>query len=301
MLARLGERLTLLTGGPHDLPARQQTLRDTLDWSVALLSASERSLLARLSVFPGDMSLEAAVAVAGGDLDLFSRARRRQHAAALVDRRALRRFSMLETVRDYGLDLLGPERERVSDAHAHYFLELAEAADLRGPEQPRWLDVLEQERDNLRCALDHAHSTGDAELELRLVVALWRFWWVRGHLAEGRSRLEAALERADEVPTALRADVYRSASGIAWSQGDAGRARDLAELGLETADSSGEGAISLACHTVLGLIARDEGDYGRARRHLEQSRELAKALGREADEVVAKMNLGSVAFDAGDP
>jgi len=299
VLARLGQRLTLLTGGPHDLPARQQTLRDTLDWSVALLSAPERTLLARLSVFPSDMSIEAAVAVAGGDLDTFAR---------LVDDSMLQRYSatelprftMLETVREYALELLGTERERVSDAHARYFLELAEVADLRGPEQRRWLDVLDQERDNLRFALDHAHSNGDAELELRLVVALWRFWWVRGHLAEGRSRLETALARAHEVPPALRADAYRSGAGIAWSQGDHERARELAELGLAAADSSGEGAISLACHTVLGLIARDERDYGRARRHLEQSRAIARSLGREGDEVVAKMNLGSVAFDAGD-
>ena len=262
VLARLGERLTLLTGGPHDLPARQQTLRDTLDWSVALLSPTERTLLARLSVFPGDMSLAAAIAVAGGNLDTFAR---------LVDDSMLQRnsttdplrFTMLETVRDFALELLGPERESVADAHARYFLELAEAAELRGPEQLRWLDVLEQERDNLRLALDHAHSSGDAELELRLVVALWRFWWVRGHLAEGRSRLEEALERAHEVAPALRADAYRSAAGIAWSQGDSDRARELAEFGLAEADASGEGAISLACHTVLGLLARDEGEYER--------------------------------------
>jgi predicted ATPase len=299
ILVRLGERLTLLTGGPHDLPARQQTLRDTLDWSVALLTAPERALLARLSVFPSEMSLEAAVAVAGGDLDTFTR---------LVDDSMLQRFSsaerprfaMLETVREYALELLGTERERVWDAHARYFLALAEAADLRGPEQRRWLDVLDQERDNLRFALDHAHSNGDAELELRLVVALWRFWWVRGHLAEGRSRLETALERAHEVALPLRADAYRGGAGIAWSQGDLGRARELAELGLEAADSCGEGAIALACHTVLGLIARDERDFGRARLHLEQSRVIARSLGREGDEVVAKMNLGSVAFDAGD-
>ena len=299
VLVRLGERLTLLTGGLHDLPARQQTLRDTLDWSVALLTERERALLARLSVFPGDMSLEAAVAVAGGDVDTFAR---------LVDDSMLQRFgaaeqprfAMLETVREYALELLGKERARVADAHARYFLELAEDADLRGPEQPQWLDILDRERDNLRFALDHAHSSDDAEPELRLVVALWRFWWVRGHLAEGRARLEAALARADDVPPALRADAYRAAAGIAWSQSDLERARELAELGLVAADSSGKGSISLACHTVLGLIARDERDFERARLHLEQSREIARALGREGDEVVAMMNLGSVAFDAGD-
>ena len=297
---RLGERLTLLAGGPHDLPARQQTLRDTLDWSAALMSASERDLLARLSVFPGGASLEAALAVTGGDVDTL---------AGLVDGSMLRRdsakdrtrFRMLETVREYALELLGPDRTRAADAHAAYFLELAEAAELRGPEQGRWLDVLEEERDNLRAALDHAHSSGNVQTELRLVVALWRFWWVRGYLAEGRSRIEAALARADDVEPRLRADAYRAGAGIAWTQGDLARALELASRGVEVADASGDGDISVACHTVLGLIATKERDYARARRHLEQSRAIARSLGREVDELVAKMNLGSVAFDAGQP
>lgn len=299
LLDRLGDRLTLLTGGPRDLPARQQTLRDTLDWSAALLSTTERALLARLSVFPSDMSLEAAVDVTGGDLDTL---------AGLVSHSMLQRepamdrprFRMLETVREYALELLGADRVRAANAHALYFLEIAEAADLRGTEQRRWLNVLDEEQDNLRAALDHAHSTGNAEMELRLVVALWRFWWLRGQLAEGRFRLERAIVRAHEVAPRLRADAYRGGAGIAWSQGDLARAHELAALGLETADANGEEAISLACHTVLGLIARDEGDYGRARWHLEQSAAMARALGREGDELVAKMNLGSVAFDAGD-
>ena len=299
LLYRLSERLTLLTGGPHDLPARQQTLRDTLDWSAALLSPAERTLLARLSVFPDLMSLEAAIDVTEGDLDTLG---------GLVDHSMLQRqsagdrlrFRMLETVREYALELLGTDGVRAADAHADYFLKLVEAADLRGSEQRRWLDVLEEEQDNLRAALDHAHSTGTAERELRLVVALWRFWWLRGYLAEGRSRLERAVLRAPEVDPRLRADVYRGGAGIAWSQGDLSRARELASLGLDIADANGEGDISLACRTVLGLIARDEGDYARAREHLEQSGAIARALGREGDELVAKMNLGSVAFDAGD-
>ncbi|MBA2425187.1 MAG: tetratricopeptide repeat protein, partial [Actinobacteria bacterium] len=296
---RLGERLTLLASGPHDLPARQQTLRDTLDWSVALMSDTERALLARLSVFPSDVSLDAVLAVTGSDVNTL---------AGLVDGSMLQRdsagrrhrFRMLETVREYALELLGPDRKRAADAHAVYFLELAEGADLRGSEQGPWLDVLDEERDNLQAALDHAHSTGNAELELRFVVALWRFWWLRGHLAEGRFRLETAIVRADEVEPRLRADAYRGGAGIAWSQGDLARARELASLGLEVAEASGDGDIVLACHTVLGLIARDEGDYERARRHLERSCAIASDLGREGDELVAKMNLGSVAFEAGE-
>ncbi len=299
LLDRLSERLTLLTGGPHDLPARQQTLRDTLDWSAALLSPAERTLLARLSVFPGAVSLDAAIDVTAGDLDTLG---------GLVNHSMLQResagdrprFRMLETVREYALELLGADGVRAAGAHADYFLELAEAADLRGSEQRRWLDVLDEEQDNLRAALDHAHMAGTAELELRLVVALWRFWWLRGHLAEGRARLERANLRAPEVVPRLRADAYRGGAGIAWTQGDLARARELAALGLEIADANDEGDISLACRTVLGLIARDEGDYVRAREHLEQSGAIARALGREGDELVAKMNLGSVAFDAGD-
>ncbi len=299
LLDRLGERLTLLTGGPSDLPARQQTLRDTIDWSAALLTAAERTLLARLAVFPSDVSVEAALEVTGGDLDTL---------AGLVNHSMLERepaaerprFRMLETVREYGLELLGTDRSRVAGLHARYFLEVAESADLRGSEQARWLDVLAEEQGNLRAALDHAHFTGDAELELRLVVALWRFWWLRGHLAEGRARIEKAIAHVHEVAPHLRADAYRGGAGIAWTQGDLERARELAALGLEAAGECDEGAIGLACHTVLGLIAKGEGDYGRARLHFEQSGTIARALGREGDEMVAKMNLGSVAFDAGD-
>ena len=291
LLERLGERLTLLTGGPRDLPARQQTLRDTLDWSTELLSVGEREMLARLSVFPNEASLEAATSVTGGDLDTLEGL----VTNSMVQRESvidLPRFRMLETVREYALELLADDRRRVADCHARYFLRLVEAAELRGPEQGRWLNVLDEEQDNLRAALDHAHLSDDAETELRLVVALWRFWWLRGYLVEGRSRLEKAIARAPEVAPRLRADAYRGAAGIAWSQGDLARARELATFGLDAAEQSGEGAIALACHTVLGLIAKVEGDYELARGHLEQSGEMARALGREGDELVAKMNLG---------
>ena len=235
LLERLGERLTLLTGGPRDLPARQQTLRDTLDWSAELLSSGEREMLARLSVFPNDASLEAATDVTGGDLATLEGL----VTNSMVQRVSVMdhpRFRMLETVREYALELLANDRRRVADCHARYFLQLVEAAELRGPEQGRWLDVLDEEQDNVRAALDHAHLSDDAETEVRLVVALWRFWWLRGYLVEGRSRLEKAIARASDVAPRLRADVYRGGAGIAWSQGDLRRARELAMLGLESAE-----------------------------------------------------------------
>ena len=224
-----------------------------------------RDMLARLSVFPNDASLEAATEVTSGDLNTLE---------GLVTNSMVQRVSAVDHPRFQMLETV--------------------------PEQGRWLDVLDEEQDNIRAALDHAHLSDDAETEVRLVVALWRFWWLRGYLVEGRARLEEAIARGAGVAPRLRADAYRAGAGIAWTQGDLVRARELATLGLEAAEHSGEGAIALACHTVLGLIAKAEGDYDRARSHLEQSGEMASALGREGDELVAKMNLGSVAFDSGD-
>ena len=298
LLERLGERLTLLTSGPRDLPARQQTLRDTLEWSATLLSPDERRDLAGLSVFAGGCSLEAAEAVVGTDLDRLGN---------LVDHSLLQRdpsareprFRMLETVREYGLELLGDRRPELERAHAACFADLAESAELVGPEQPRWLTKLDEEQDNLRVAIDRAASSGDVDLELRLTGALWRYWWLRGALAEGRARLEGALGHGDDAPPRLIGQACRGAAGLAWSQGDQARARELAERGIEAASVSGDGVVELSCHTVLGLVAKAEADYEEARAHLERSSAIAAALGREGDVVVAKLNLAAVAFDTG--
>ena len=299
LLERLRVSVTVLASGPRDLPARQQTLRDTLAWSVALLAPDQRKVLADLAVFSGGFSLDAAARVAGADLD---------RLAALVDHSLLHRdsageeprFLMLETVREYAAEQLRARRPDLEQAHVAYFTELAEEADLRGPGQQHWLERLDHERDNLRAALDIAAAAHDPSLELRLVSALWRFWWLRGELAEGRSRLEHAIERGSDAEPSLVAQACAGAAGIAWSQGDAGRAEELAYLGLRATALGDDDVATLYCHTVLGLLARDEGDFDRARDHLEQSASIASALGRESDVNVAKMNLGSVAFDSGD-
>ena len=300
LLERLGERLTLLTSGPRDLPARQQTLRDTLEWSAALLSPDERRDLAGLSVFAGGCSLDAAA----------GRRRRRTWtgwapwsttaSCNAIPRHASRASACSKPSVNTASSCSADRRPELERAHAAYFADLAESAELVGPEQQRWLAELDEEQDNLRVAIDRAAASGDAELELRLAGALWRFWWLRGALAEGRARLERAIEHGRDAPPQLVAQACRGAAGLAWSQGDHARARELAERGLEAASVSGDGVVELSCHTVLGLVARDEADFERARSHLEQSSAIATALGREGDVVVAKMNLGSVAFDAGD-
>ena len=146
------------------------------------------------------------------------------------------RFAMLETIREYGLELLDamPDEEAVRRAHAKYFLTLAEEAEqhLSGPEQATWLDRLGADHDNLRAALGWMEHAKDQGSHLRLGVALWRFWWLRGHLTEGRSLLDRALANAEGAPTTVQAEARRGAGILAESQGDFERATTLHEEAL---------------------------------------------------------------------
>ena len=296
LLDRLSERLSVLTGGPHDLPARQQTLRETIDWSVDRLQEHERAVFARLAVFRGGASLAAAEAVCGADLDTL---------AALVDDNLVRRgdaageprFELLETIREYALELLGDGRVDVELALAAHLAELVERAELKGPAQAEWLPLLDAELDNLRAALD-ATAALDPSLELRLAGGLWRYWWVRGALAEGIGRLEAALARGDAAPSADRARALAGAAGLHWSRGDQERARALATETLPIAEAAGALVEESQAHTVLGILANERGDRAAARLHHGRSVELAEQLGVEP--VVEKLNLGVVALDSGE-
>ncbi len=299
LVDRLGGALTLLVGGPRDLPARQQTLRETLNWSVALLDSGERSTLGDLSVFAGGWSLEAADDIAGAGLD---------RLGALVDHSLLRhlldgdetRFEMLETIREFASELLSERRDSVERAHADYFVRLVERAELSGPDQPHWLERLDRDSDNLQVALDYAADSPDPTLELRLVGALWRFWWLRGELVGGLARLEHALERPGSAAGPLVAQACRGAAGIAWNLGQPERAEVLARRGLKEAAASDDQVVAMACHTVLGLLARDEHAFDRARGHFRASGAIALELGRPQDIATSKLNLGSVAFAAED-
>jgi hypothetical protein len=205
-----------------------------------ILSEEERHLFARLAVFAGGCTLEAAKEVADADLDTLQ---------SLVEKSLLRftdgRYWMLETIREFAEERL--EESGGADAlhrrHAGYFLALAEEAEpnLRGSPKD-WLDRLEAEHDNLRAAFDRFGALGESQLALRLAGALWRFWHQRGHPAEGRRRLESALG-SDLLPTAARAKALNGASRLAIEGGgDAATARLRAEEGLALASSEMRGA-----------------------------------------------------------
>jgi predicted ATPase/DNA-binding XRE family transcriptional regulator len=288
MLARLGNRLALLTGGARDLPDRQRTLRATLDWSYGLLSMAERSLFACLAVFVGGWTLEAAEAVcdAGDEAEVL------KQMSALVDQSLVQqqatiqhepRFTMLETVREYALERLkeSGDSERLRRRHASYFLKLAEDAEraLQGPLQGAWLDRLEVEHDNLRTALVWSLTTqSDTEMGLQLTGALSDFWYMREHHSESRMWLQSALERGSD-PTLARAKVLVSAGRLAWFQGELVRSNTLLEESLtlyqDLEDDAGV-AWALLC---LGRTEISRGNRRRGEALVEESLALLRQQG----------------------
>ena len=189
LVSRLDERFRLLTGGDRTALPRHQTLRAVVDWSWELCTEAEREVWQRFSVFHGGADLAAAEAVCG----------QFEHLSALVDKSLVRledgRYRMLETIREYGLSRLGPDREAVEREHARFFLGLAEAAEpyLRGPQQVSFLKRLRADHDNLHAALRRAVAWGDAPLALRFVAALGWYWWLSGSRAEGARLSGSAL------------------------------------------------------------------------------------------------------------
>ncbi len=240
---RLAQRLDLLKGG-RDADRRQQTLRATIEWSYDLLDEPDKRLFARLAVFAGGCTLEAAEQVVDADVDSLQ---------SLADKNLLRhggaRFWMLETIREFASERLGhSDAEPLRRRHAEHFLALAAgaephilaegvAADWHG--SGRWLDRLEVELDNLRAALDWFHACGEAQHELELAGALTGFWCAKDHMQEGRRRLEAALA-ADHRPTASRAKALAGAAVIARYTGDPATTQARAEKARALSEDLGD-------------------------------------------------------------
>jgi predicted ATPase/class 3 adenylate cyclase len=202
LLERLSRRLDLLKGG-RDADPRQQTLRTTIEWSHELLTREEQELFARLSVFTGGCTLQAAEDVCDADLDTLQ---------SLLDKNLVRRsgnrYWMLETIREYAAERLDEAREveELRARHLEWFLVFAEQAEMetRSRDRETWFARLEADHDNLRAALASARQVGEAELELRLATGLWRFWAGRGYVSEGQRRLEEALEQSPSKPLPAR-------------------------------------------------------------------------------------------------
>jgi predicted ATPase len=348
LLARLTNRLDLLTGGSRDLAARQQTLRGTIAWSYDLLNAQERILFARLGVFVGGCSLDAAEAVANFGLGSgVSRAQPIQNPkpkiqnildglSSLVDKSLLRqiaasdgepRFSMFETIRDFATQQLieSDEYELLRHAHAHCFLALAEQAEpeLTGPRQAEWLARLEGEHDNLRAALGWACEQNTAETGLRMSSALWRFWYTRGYLSEGRRWLDQALAMvenglpvlhtnapgemsAPSVPAnqtaslIMHANALHGAGSLAWAQGDYHTSQAFYEQSLALRRAANDKRGIAASLNNLGTVAQSQQDRATAQRFYEEALALFRELGDRPYLARLSNNLGVMAQEAGD-
>jgi predicted ATPase/transcriptional regulator with XRE-family HTH domain len=323
LLARLENRLPLLTGGAKDLPARQQTLRATIEWSHDLLSPSEQALFRSLSVFVGGFTIEAAESISRGVEESRSRgvvgslldsspSRLLDSLGALVDKSLVqvidagddRRFAMLETIREFGLERLAAagEAPELRRRHVAWCLDLAERAEpeLAGPEQGRWLALLEAEHGNLRAALGWAIVRRDAETALRLGGALHRFWNLRGHYAEGRGWLEQALALDGNASAAMRAKALLGTAVMAHYQDDDARATACDAEALALFKALGDTAGIAAAHQHLGIVALAQGDYTRAATHGGAALTRSRDLGDPRGLGTALNLLGLVAYAQGE-
>ena len=267
LLARLEQRLPLLTGGARDLPARQRTLRDAIDWSYHLLAPEEQRLFRRLGVFAGGATLEAVEAISDEPCAL-------ERLAALEEQSLLRvsesgegesRLAMLETLREYALDQLRAlgEEAAVRGAHAAYYVALAETAAprLTGVDQTAALAALERDHDNLRSALRWCLDGDQRETAVRLGGALWRFWLLHGHFSEGQRWCDDLLACDGGVLAAHWAKLLRGAGVLAFYQGDLRRAARVCGDSLSLYDQLGDKAGAAAAIHTLAQVARNGGDY----------------------------------------
>jgi predicted ATPase/class 3 adenylate cyclase len=308
LLARLDQALGVLTGGRRDAPARQRTLRATIDWSYGLLTTSQRALHSSLAVFAGGSALSSIEPVCGATTDDLV-----GDLAALVDLNLLRRsprpsfdprFAMLATVREYALQVLEQDGrlEPARESHLRHFLSLAEEAEtgFEGGEQTAWLERMERELDNVRAALDFAYSSRRIELGLRIAAALSRFWRAHGHVTEARRWLADGLAQADGVPADVRARALWAAARQAMAQSAPDAAKALVEQALPLFRELGREREVVFALSELAWIMLDH-DVVEAQAIAEDAVAQARQLGDPRAISGALNVLASIAATGDDP
>ncbi len=305
LLTRLEpQSLGLLTGGPRNQPDRQRTMRDAIGWSLALLLPEEQHLFRRLAIFVGGFTLEAAAMVGEcSGLDLLDR------VAALNDKGLVRRledlddeprFTMLETIREFGLEQLADsgEESQIRTAHAAWIVALAGQAEveLEGKDQGLCLKHLEAEHANLRAALTWLAQAGEVTAALHVASALGWFWYIHGHYREGRAWLEAALTRGDGTAISLRARALHWVSVLALCQHDFPAAQAFAEEGLAVAERIGDPRGAASARIMLGMAPLMEGNYPLAVARLDSALTHWRDLGDQYWVAMVLVQLGQAVF-----
>jgi predicted ATPase len=296
LLARLDDRMALLTGGAVDLPERQRTLKTTLDWSFGLLPAGQQALFARLGVFAGTFGLPAVEAIYGeaAAVEPSQAGPVMDTLGALVDSSLVQpethggepRFRLLDTIREYALARLHEDSSgwaEAHDRHAAYFLALAEPAgpDLEDHGQLEWLDRLETDHDNLAAALSWLVDQDQLEPVLRvmLVSGAWRFWWLRGHLDELARIAEAIVAKSERLPPYERGLALAAAGFHRQALGNQATSREYFEQSLALLRRSRDKLRIAYISAVLGHLSALQHDYARASDLLEQSQAQLHQVG----------------------
>ncbi len=276
LLGQLDLRLPLLTGGPRDAPARQQTVEAALAWSYDLLTATEQRIFTRLAVCAGGATLPLIVTICSdrhapsGVGDLYATI---DVLTSLVDHSLVQqaagsdgepRFSMLEIVREYALARLTERGElmELRRRHAQAYMTLAEAGalELQGAQQERWLVQLDAEYDNVHAALTWSLSSEAPPLTgLRIAAALWWFWWASGHVAEGRKWLRALLASTSDC-TPPRAGALLGAGQLAYWAGDFAAARPLLDEAISCARRTNAPIVFAYARMLVGALRVLDGD-----------------------------------------
>ena len=306
---KLNDRFRLLTGGSRTALPRHQTLRAAIDWSYDLLSEKEQALLRRLSAFAGGWTLEAAEAVCtngAAEFDVFNVLTSLVHRSLVIVEEQGRevRYSLLETIRQYGREKLVESREEgaLRTRHRDWFLGLAERMESKrwGSEQTVGLERLETEHDNLRAALEWSLTNAATDAVLRLASALGWFWHIRGYWGEGRDRLKAALSISGSSAPYQRARALFWAGRLASLQQDYKEGRILGDEGLAIFRELGSKRDMASLLNDMGLVMHQEGGHEGARSLFQESLAIFRELGEKEGLGWTLDNLGMLARDQGD-
>jgi predicted ATPase/DNA-binding XRE family transcriptional regulator len=289
----LRNSLQVLTQGARDLPPRQRTMRDTVRWSYELLDPDLQEIFRDLCVCAGGWTLdEAAIVITSDALE---------GCSVLVDKslvaREDQRYSMLDVIREFGLEL--GSRSGALDRHLGAFITLAERAEpeIGGAEQNEWIERLVGEQGNIRAALTYAISKRDGERAMRLSASIWRFWMVHGDLSEGRSWLREAL--ALDVPARLRSKGLWGLGWLAYHQGDYEEAESCANTMLEIATDD---VVEVRnAFTMLGIVQMAKGDPNAAIPTFERCVELLSQRDPDWLSATSLLNLGMAMLHSSDP
>ncbi len=315
---RLAAGLPALGGGPRDLPARQQTIRSAIAWGYDLLSPTEQRLFRRLAVFIDGFDLAAAEQICADpddqttDGSAIAADAVVESLTGLADASLLmtetrdhgeRRFQMLGIIRRFGLEMLeqSGEWDGVRRRHAAWFTGrgvLAEPA-LLGGEQADWLRWLDGNAANIRAAEETAFTVGPAADGVRLVGALWRYWDIRGQLAEARRAMERALPHLATVPPADQATLMTSLGHVLSDLGEYVRAERLYTDALAIRRDGDDPGQVAGLLNILGILLQTRGEMARARTLHQESLAIRTDRSEPRGIALSHLNLGRVAYHLG--